>query len=252
MTLRDTFLFFGLAFTIHAEAITLSLAPSTQVVPAGSPVNVSLVVSGLKAAIAIGLFDVSLDYDANVVGFKNAVFGDPTLGDQLDVFGFGSETAITSGVGTVQLFESSLDFPDDLIHLQADAFVLAVVSFDTLVDGVSPLGLRINFLEDANSEALSAETRDGMIVVARVIEPSTLLLVLSGVVAGVWCRSRARSKRNACITTNFKPVIMQGRLCLSISRCSTTESGVMPLFKTRHPPTTRNSSKKMNYKLLYN
>ena len=31
-----------------------------------------------------------------------------------------------------------------------------------------------------------------------------------------------------------------------------TVSGVMPRFKTRYPPTTRNNSIKTNYKLLHN
>ena len=69
---------------------------------------------------------------------------------------------------------------------------------------------------------------------------------------GPWRASLARSKPNACITIDLQPVIMQSRLCLSTSRCPTTAFGVMPLFKTTYPPTTRNSSIQMNYKLQHN
>ena len=67
-----------------------------------------------------------------------------------------------------------------------------------------------------------------------------------------WKVSSVRLKLNACITSNLKPVIRQGKLCSIISRCSTTVSGVMPRFKTRCPPTMRKRSTKMNYKLLHN
>ena len=67
-----------------------------------------------------------------------------------------------------------------------------------------------------------------------------------------WKASSARLKLNACITSNLKPVIRQGRSFLSTSRCSTTASGVMPRFKTRCPPITQTSSTKTNYKLLHN
>ena len=68
----------------------------------------------------------------------------------------------------------------------------------------------------------------------------------------LWKVSLAHSKPNACIISNLKPVIRQGKLCSITSRCSTTASGVMPLYKTRCPLTTRNNSTKMNYKLLHN
>ena len=67
-----------------------------------------------------------------------------------------------------------------------------------------------------------------------------------------WKVSSVRLKLNACITSNLKPVIRQGKLCSIISRCSTTVFGGMPRFKTRCLPITQINSIKMNYQLRHN
>ena len=68
----------------------------------------------------------------------------------------------------------------------------------------------------------------------------------------LWNVSLAHSKPNACIISNLKPVIRQGKLCSIISRCSTTVFGGMPRFKTRCLPITQINSIKMNYQLRHN
>ena len=44
------------------------------------------------------------------VSFKRAVYGDSTLGDQLDLFSLGSLTITTTSAGSVELFELSFEF----------------------------------------------------------------------------------------------------------------------------------------------
>jgi putative transposase len=59
--------------------------------------------------------------------------------------------------------------------------------------------------------------------------------------------------KTACLHHfKFKTRDQARQWCLIISRCSTIEFGDMPRFKIRHPPTTRENSIKMNFKLLHN
>ena len=65
------------------------------------------------------------------------IYGDPVLGDQLDILVFGVPTTTTPGVGTVNLFELSLDAPGVLDTIQAGSFTLATITFATLALGTS-------------------------------------------------------------------------------------------------------------------
>ena len=113
------------------------------------------------------------------------MFGDPTLGDQLDLFSLGSLYVPTAGVGSVNLWELSLDLPEDLDELQADAFTLVTVTFDTLAAGVSTLGLVVNYLGDSVGDSLATTVEGGSITVNRqasVPEPFTAALLSLGLV----------------------------------------------------------------------
>lgn len=171
------------ALPLHA--ITVSLNPATQTVTAGSSVDVALVISGLGsgAAPSLGTFDLDLSFNSSILSFTGAVFGDPGLGDQLDVLGLGSIFAATPGAGSVNLFELSFDAAADLDALQADSFTLATLSFSALSAGTSPLGITLNALGDANGDPLTADLADGSINVnannnaGSVPEPATWLLL---------------------------------------------------------------------------
>jgi hypothetical protein len=162
-----------------ARAITLGFDPVFQKVSLGASFDVALRISGLGdgTAPSLGVFDLDVTFDPTILGFSAVTYGDPLLGDQLDLFGLGSITATTPGVGMVNLFELSLDFPDDLDLLQADSFTFATLTFDALSQGTSPLGININALGDAYGDPLDATVSPGSV---KVPEPSTLLLLGSG------------------------------------------------------------------------
>jgi hypothetical protein len=167
------------------RAITIGFDPAAQNVTAGSSVDVALVVSGLGDGIAPSLstFDVDIAFDDSVLSFLGATFGDPMLGDQLDLTGLGSTTGVTPGSGFVNLFELSFDSPSDLGAMQAGSFTLAALTFSAVGPGVSTLGVSVNALGDANGDPLEADVAGGSVTVERtssVPEPASMLLVVSG------------------------------------------------------------------------
>ena len=181
-----------------AGAITIGIDPVAQQVALGSPITVSLVIADLGDGVAPSLsaFDVDLTFDDGVLSFVGATFGDPVLGDQLDLTGFGPATGLTAVPGLVSLFEVSLDPSSALDDLQAGAFVLATLTFDAQSPGISALGLSILSLGDADGGPLTADVLAGSITVqstdAVVAEPASLLLLLSGL-AGFASAQRRRT-----------------------------------------------------------
>lgn len=134
-----------------ASALTLGFNPSIQSVSVGSTTTVDLVISGLGNGVApsLGTFDLDIGFNPSTLGFSGATFG-----NQLDLFGLGDVQLVTPGVGTVNLFELSLELPLDLESLQADTFTLATLSFNALAIGSSPLSISVNALGDANGDPL--------------------------------------------------------------------------------------------------
>ncbi len=187
---------FSLAVTFsshQAHAIVIGIDPSSQVVPVGNPFTVGLTISGLGSGSvpSLGTFDVDLTFDPAILSFGSVSYGDPVLGDQLDLSGLGAITITTPGAGSVNLFELSLDLPDVLDTLQADSFTLATLTFDPLSLGTSQFNLLNIKLGDAVGNALLTDVRGGSVSV--VPEPATILLLASGLGAlglGNWKRRR--------------------------------------------------------------
>lgn len=180
-----TFLLRGVAAVLllagtTAHAISLGFSPSSQVAPVGSSVDVDLVISGLGDFMpdSLGVFDLDVLYDPAILGLTNVAFGDPGLGDQLDLFGFGSFSGVGGAPGAVNIFEISFDFPADLDALQPGSFTLARLSFDVLANGTSPLDLANVILGDAFGAPLAADVDPGS--VTGVPEPGTITLFLMG------------------------------------------------------------------------
>lgn len=173
-----------------AQAISLDLIPASQSVVQGHAVAVTLVISGLGDLVAPSLsaFDVDLTFNPAILAFQGAVFGDPVLGDQLDLAGLGGNpmSASLTLPGLLNLFEISFDLSDDLNALQADTFTLATLTFTALTQGSSALTLAVNALGDANGDPLAATVgAAGSITVTApsptgVPEPASALLVLTG------------------------------------------------------------------------
>jgi len=180
----------GLLVAIQTQAITLSFNPSSQFTRASS-VDVALVISGLASGAppSLSTFDVDISFNPDILAFASATFGDPVLGDQLDLFSLGSLTSATAGVGTANLFELSFDSQTDLDALQAGNFTLATLTFNTKGKGFSPLEISVNALGDSLGNSLTAGVRSGVIAVP---EPSSLLLSGLGLVGLIGCIYRRK------------------------------------------------------------
>jgi hypothetical protein len=189
-----------LLLTGLAGAITLQVDPSDQDVTIGSTVNAKLLVSGLGsgAAPSLSTFDLDVTFDS-ILSFLDFTFGDPILDDQLDLSSLGSITAVSPGVGTVNLFELSFDTSTDLDTLQAGSFTLGTLRFGALSTGVSAIGISVNALGDANGDPLTAEIVGGRVAVsaAQVPEPASVLLLLAGVVGFAGFRARETHRESA-------------------------------------------------------
>jgi len=114
--------------------------------------NSLLVISGLTAGAApsVSVFDLDVSFNPTILSFGSVAFGDPVLGDQLDLLGLGSFTSTIVGVDTVNLLELSFDPAAVLNALQPGDFTLATLTFNTLANGISSLGVVVNALGDSN------------------------------------------------------------------------------------------------------
>jgi hypothetical protein len=168
--------------------------PVTQDVALGNSANVNLYFSQVVDIVSLGAFDLDISFDPSILSFSSIAFGDPVLGDQLDIFGLGSVTGSDASTpGIFNLFEFSLDDPLDLENLQAGSFILATLTFDTLTSGTSPLSLSVNAIGDAYGDPFSVDLVNGRINVIGVPEPATLILMGSGLAGlGLWRRRRDR------------------------------------------------------------
>ncbi len=166
-----------------SQAITVSFDPTAQTVATGSFVSVKLGISGLGNGVApsLGTFDLNIDYNPSLLSFTSVSFGDPVLGDQLDLFSLGSLTSWDNTTpGTLNVFELSFDSPTDIDTLQAANFTLATLTFSALSGGISPLSISINALGDANGDPLAAITTSGSVTVTAVPVPAAVWLLGSG------------------------------------------------------------------------
>jgi len=162
-----------------ARALTLTVVPDTASVPVGGGVSVAIGIEGLGdgAAPSLGVFDLALAFDPALLAFTGASYGDPLLGDQLDL-GAGSFTDTTPAAGSVGLFEVSFELPATLAAGQLAAFTLVTADFLAVAAGASPLDLTVLALGDQDAAALVLDaTAPGSVTVVPEPTPAWLLAV---------------------------------------------------------------------------
>jgi hypothetical protein len=179
-----------------SQAVMLGFDPPSPGILVGNTADVDLVISGLGSGTApsLGVFDLDISYDPTILAFDSVTFGDPILGDQLDIWLLGGNPmgASVPSPGFLNIFEVSLDFPWDLDDWQAEDFTLATLTFDTLSLGTSPLNISIDTLGDAWGDPLAADVQNGSI--SPVPEPATLLLFGSGLAGLGFLRKKKTSQ----------------------------------------------------------
>ncbi|MEQ1560352.1 MAG: cohesin domain-containing protein [Methyloglobulus sp.] len=152
--------------TPFAQAATLQINPISTQVDKGKTFSVSINISGLRSTQALGGYDISLGYNTDLLQFKSATFGDPKLGDQLDLSGKGlNSPLVTADSSSINLIEFSLDDSADLLAKQADDFTLATLYFTALTTGTSPLALSLNSLSDSEANPLLASSNNGSVTI---------------------------------------------------------------------------------------
>lgn len=155
--------------------VILSINPVSQTVPLGSQASFDVDISGLGGGTALGTYDINLGFDSTLLSYNSTVFG-----TQVDISGLGDIQSVTPGAGTLEIFELSLDSAAELNSLQASAFTLATLTFDTLTPGTnSPVTLSVNALGDAYGNSISASIDNGSVSVNSTSpEPRPALLLL--------------------------------------------------------------------------
>lgn len=193
-TLFASLLALGLSLSLNANAISIDLIANQTAVNVGDSIEVQVRISGLSdaSAPALGVYDVNFNYDASLFNFSSILWGDSTLGNQLDLSGFGSLQDSNSGLGWLSALEISFDDAADLELLQTGEFTLFSVLLNAISIGSGNFSLTANSIGDAYGNDLSIDTINGTTVnvgSVSVPEPSSLLLLV-GMLAIVVLRAK--------------------------------------------------------------
>ena len=182
----------------RAASITLTAQPTHFSI--GEISEISVNVSGLNGAtgVSLGGFDFVLQYDLSAFTLSNTSFGDPFLGDQLDLSHEGSLAEVQRQANGVRFFELSLDDGALLNTSQANSFQLVSFTLTALANGQFPLTLTSGIFADSVGNNLAVQVSPAVLTVGDVTttpEPQTCLLVmvpLTALMASVWLWERSR------------------------------------------------------------
>jgi hypothetical protein len=178
--------------------IIIGTSPQLQSVTLGSVAEVQIGISGLgnNAPPSLGAYDLNFSFNPAVVAFSGLTFGDPLLGDQLDLSGAGTIADFSSpSAGLVEAFEISLDSALVLDGMQPDHFVLMTLQFTGLAAVSSTITPSLNSIGDSVGAPLAAELQAGQIDVVGAPEPGSFWMLSLGALGLIGCAARARSKR---------------------------------------------------------
>lgn len=184
----------GLSLSLNANALSIDLIASQVAVNVGDNIEVQVRISDLNdaSAPALGVYDVNFNYDADLFSSNGINWGDSTLGNQLDLSGFGSLQGSDGGMDWLRAFELSFDDALDLELLQAGEFTLFSVLLSAIAIGSGNFSLTTNAIGDAYGNNFFIDTINGTTVNVSgvsVPEPSSLLLLV-GILAIVILRAK--------------------------------------------------------------
>ncbi len=193
----------SLQTSFAADPVQLSLNPPAQAAKIGIPFELTLDISGLASGgpESLGAFDLDVHFDASAVQFQGVGFGDPALGDQLDLGGLGSISGFDDSIpGVLNLFDLSLDDAADLDALQATDFTLATLTFTGLTEGSTTLMLTVNALGNAVGAPLDPGFLPATVGLTMAGPPAvvpegsarTVLPALLGLMVAAWWSGRRR------------------------------------------------------------
>jgi hypothetical protein len=180
-------------FSNQVGAIALSFNPSNSDIHVGDTVDIDIVVSSLEND-DLAAFDFNINYDDSILTFDSY-----TLGIELGVVDLSDPLADAEdwslgdlGGGAINLSEVSWlwDF-----SLQPDTFTLATVSFTGIGLGISSLSFSNVILGDELGTPLSASLENGS--VSAIPEPTTVLLLCSGLISLAGLRRKTKMKTTA-------------------------------------------------------
>ncbi len=182
-----------------AQALSLSFIPQAQNVPLGSSVVVGVQVSGLGAGVTPSLrsYSVQLIYNDLFLDFTGVTFGDPNLGDQLNLSGAGNTTTADEFLNMLTMTGESSNSSLDLHTLQVDKFILFQMTFDATDLGEAGFIFNAVSLRDANGDLFVGVGREvGKVTVFDSVtspEPTSIVLLGSGLVGLVFWRKKFHS-----------------------------------------------------------
>jgi hypothetical protein len=127
----------SLAFSLAAISpaqggIQLTLVPESPQIPLGDTTDLFVGINGLGDPPSLSAYDLTVNYDPTLFSFTGLTYGDPTIGNQLNLEGFGTITSDTTGTDSINFSELSLDSPETLDTMQASSFVLVTLEFQAL------------------------------------------------------------------------------------------------------------------------
>ena len=153
---------------------------------------------------SLSTFDLEIAFNPIVLSFISADYGDPILGNQLDLTGLGTIFETKSEVGSVNVFELSQDLPEDLELFQIGDFTFVTLNFIAIGLGNSFLNLShssVPILGDAYGLPLAVEeVKTASIKV--VPEPLTFLGSGMAIAWGAWFKKKCGNHKSALKSQN--------------------------------------------------
>jgi general secretion pathway protein D len=179
-------LLFGLMLgfgPLYASALPiLSIEPPSKTVQPGQHFSLNAFITDVTDLFA---FEFDLAFDPTVLSTISVIEGPFLPGGGSTFFVPGS---IDNTVGTITLTSGTLIGP---IPGVSGSGILATINFQALALGTSPVTLSNVLLLDSNLADITASTADG--TVSAVPEPSTLILLITGILGTVghgWYRRK--------------------------------------------------------------